>query len=69
MKDVVQLSYGKEPILKSHKDLLTSLLNKLNHTDEIYREAMIMRGQIELNVNMGLLFDHLFIFIINQGGN
>ena len=69
IKDVVQLSYGKEPILKSHKVLLSSLLERINNVDEIYREIMFMRGQIELNINLGLIFDHLFIFIINQGGN
>ena len=34
---------------------------------DIYKEVMLTRGKIELNVNLGLLLEHIFIYIIKGG--
>lgn len=62
-KDIMNIKWHLPLIIKSQEQLFTSLSNKLTNVEEDYKEIMITRGKIELNVNLGLLLEHIFIFI------
>lgn len=63
IKDVMNVQYGLALIMESHRDLFIKLSQKLKNVEEIYKEIMLSRGKIELNVNLSLLLEHIFIFI------
>lgn len=67
LKDALNLRMGLSPKIPSQSALWTELKDKYPDIENIYREVMLTRGKIELNVNPGLLLEHLFIFI-NKGG-
>ena len=62
-KDIMNIKWHLPLIIKSQEQLFTSLSNKLTNVEEDYKEIMLARGKIELNVNLGLLLEHIFIFI------
>ena len=62
-KDIMNIKWHLPLIIKSQEQLFTSLSNKLTNIEEDYKEIMLTRGKIELNVNLGLLLEHIFIFI------
>lgn len=67
-KDLINLSYQLPLVLQSQEKVLKSLVGKLQNIELLYLEIMVKRSEIELNVNPGLLLEHIFIFI-QQGGN
>ena len=68
LKDIINLKYDLEPIIKTQKELLKNVKSHLKNAESIYLEVMLSRGKIELNVNLSLLLEHIFINI-SQGGN
>lgn len=67
LKDALNVRMGLPPAIPSQSALWEELKEKYPNIESIYREVMLTRGKIELNVNPGLLLEHLFIFI-NKGG-
>lgn len=66
-KDIMNIKFNLPLIISSQKELFSSLSQKLSNIDECYKEIMLTRGKIESNVNLGLLLEHIFIFISNGG--
>ena len=62
-KDIMNIKWHLPLIIKSQEQLFSSLNSKLTNIEEDYKEIMLTRGKIELNVNLGLLLEHIFIFI------
>lgn len=62
-KDILNIQLNLPIIIESQKDLFNSLAKKLKNVDSIYKEIMLTRGKIELNVNIALLLEHIFIYI------
>lgn len=67
-KDLLNISYQMPVVLESYHALLKSILKHSLDVERIYLEIMLERGKIELNVNIALLIEHIFIFIV-KGGN
>lgn len=61
-KDAYNYKIGMTIILKSHQQLIEEL-SKFSNLENIYKEIILTRGRIELNVNLGLLLEHIFIYI------
>ena len=62
-KDLINDSLGLDLILSSQKELIHSLNGKINNINECYLQIMFARGQLDLNVNIGLFIDHIGITI------
>lgn len=61
-KDAYNYKNNLPIVLKSHQSIISTLSN-LNNLENIYKEIILSRGKIELNINLGLLLEHIFIFI------
>lgn len=67
LKDGLNYRIGLPLQLNEHQQTISYLSNSLTNIEEIYKEVMLTRGKIELNVNLGLLLEHIFIYIIKGG--
>ncbi|MDD7736197.1 MAG: hypothetical protein SOW55_06235 [Bacilli bacterium] len=67
-KDILSITLDQDIVIEMYRKTLTNLSKSLKNIDKIYLEIMLSRGKIESNVSLGLILEHLFIFIIN-GGN
>jgi len=67
-KDILNAKLNLDVIIKSQYQLIRSLIEKIDNINDCYLEIMFARGQIDLNVNLGLLLEHLAIKIY-QGVN
>ena len=67
-KDILNAKLNLDIIIKSQYQLMRSLIEKIDNINDCYLEIMFARGQIDLNVNLGLLLEHLAIKIY-QGVN
>ena len=63
LEDLLTLKNKGDIILKSQEEILVNLLNVINNPSEILLEVLKLRGQLNLNVNIPLLLDHLIFFI------
>lgn len=63
LEDLLTLKNKGNIILKSQEEILVNLLNVINNPSEILLEVLKLRGQLNLNVNIPLLLDHLIFFI------
>ena len=63
-QDLLNLTIGNDIILKSYIDNLIELKDKLPHVQESLLTIMTSRGQIDMNINLGLLLDHVINFIV-----
>ena len=65
-EDILNISCSKDIHLKSQESLLRDLANKLPHIEDSLVEILKTRNVVNLNVNIGLLLDHLIIKIIKE---
>lgn len=63
-QDILNIKIDAEIILNSFKDILLNLTDKLPHIQQSLLTIMTSRGQIDMNINLGLLLDHIINFII-----
>ncbi len=66
--DLLNIKIDQSITLQSYVIILNELASKLSHLQESLLEIMLVRSQIDLNVNSGLLLDHLMIYIL-KGDN
>lgn len=62
-EDILNKSLGGDITIKSYNDIIDKLASKLNHIDKSLVEIMTVRGQIDLNLNIASIIDHITIFI------
>ena len=62
-EDILNKSLGGDITIKSYNDIIDKLATKLNHIDKSLVEIMTVRGQIDLNLNIASIIDHITIFI------
>lgn len=63
LHEIMNISLKNTITLQSYDKILNDLSMKLSNIQEIYLEAMTIRGQIDMNVNINLLLEHLIIRI------
>ena len=59
LEEAISKKRGSPIFLESYDTILTALANKLPHLEDTVLSVMTMRGEIELNINSGLLLTHL----------
>ena len=67
LKDALNYKLGLPINLTHHKQSIEYLSHIEMDIESTYKEVMLSRGKIELNVNLGLLLEHIFIYIIKGG--
>ena len=67
-KDILHIQNNQPLVLEGAKEQIDTLSKKYKNISEIYLEIMLSRGQIEDNVNLSLLLQHIFIYIRKEGG-
>lgn len=65
-RDIINITYGGNITLKSYGSILTELSKKLPHKEKTLLEIMTARGQLDLNLNIPLLLDHV-IYSMTKG--
>ena len=68
-KDILHIQNNQPLVLEGAKEQIDTLSKKYKNISEIYLEIMLSRGQIEYNVNLSLLLQHIFIYIRKEGGS
>ena len=68
-KDILHIQNNQPLVLEGAKEQIDTLSKKYKNVSEIYLEIMLSRGQIEDNVNLSLLLQHIFIYIRKEGGS
>ena len=68
-KDILHIQNNQPLVLEGAKEQIATLSKKYKNISEIYLEIMLSRGQIEDNVNLSLLLQHIFIYIRKEGGS
>ena len=68
-KDILHIQNNQPLVLEGAKEQIDTLSKKYKNISEIYLEIMLSRGQIEDNVNLSLLLQHIFIYIRKEGGS
>ncbi len=63
-KDLISIKASTPLVLTSLKEQLEKLANSLVHLEESLLLIMTSRGQIEMNINVNLLLDHIFTYIL-----
>ena len=65
-QDLVNLSIGGNIFLTSYEDNLKTLSKHLKQINNSLLLIMTSRGQIDMNINIGLLLDHIFQNILGD---
>lgn len=63
LEDLLTLKNKGNIVLKSQEEILNNLVDVINNPSEILLEVLKIRGQLNINVNIPLLLDHLIFFI------
>ena len=58
-QDILNISVGASIVLDNYVTILTELANKLNHIDKSLLAIMSANDKLNVNVNIGLLLDHI----------
>ena len=65
-EDVLNIKSNRDIYLKNYDRILHALADKLPHIEESLVEILKTRNTVNLNVNIGLLIDHLILKIIKE---
>ena len=65
-EDVLNIQLNREISLKFYEEILRNLSTKLPHVQSSLVEILKTRNVINLNVNIGLLIDHLIINLMKE---
>ena len=65
-EDILNIISKKDIYLKSYRDILEPLSTKLPHIQESLIEILKVRNIANLNVNIGLLIDHLILKLVKE---
>ena len=65
-QDLVNISIGGNIFLTSYEDNLKILSKHLKQINNSLLLIMTSRGQIDMNINIGLLLDHIFQNILGD---
>lgn len=65
-EDALNKRVGSDIIIKSYNDIIEKLMTSLPHLDKSLVEIMTLRGQIDLNLNIASILDHLTIYICKE---
>lgn len=68
-KDILLIQMEQPITIEIYSKTLTNLAKSLKNIEKSYLEIMLSRGKIESNISIGLLLEHIFIYIIKGGTN
>lgn len=63
-RDLINVRFDNRITLTSYDSILKELANRLPHLDTSLIEIMTARGQLDLNLNIPLLLDHIIYTIV-----
>jgi len=66
VSDLSQHKNGGAPALTSYGKILKPLAHRLLNIEAALHQIMLLRGQIELNVNPALLIEHVFAVLLKE---
>ncbi len=64
LTDIINYSSDNEIVLKCQHDLLVKLASKIDRPSDVLIELLKMKSQINININPGLMLDHITLFLI-----
>ena len=65
-EDILNIQCDREIYLKSLSEQINALANKLNNVKESLVEILKTRNTVNLNINIGLLIDHLILKLMKE---
>jgi DNA polymerase-3 subunit delta' len=65
-EDIIALKVGKKIYLEEQKELFNSIIETINNANEVLIEILKVRNNISLNINTGLILDHLAFTITRE---
>ena len=65
-EDIIALKVGKKIYLEEQKELFNSIIETINNANEVLIEILKVRNNISLNINTGLILDHLAFTITKE---
>ncbi len=68
-KEMINLKNNNKCYLSSLKDYLEIISNLIEKKEDCYKKIMFTRGQIELNVTVALIIEHIGFIIVKGGQN
>lgn len=66
-QNLLNLSIGEDIVLKSYDTILRELISHLSNIDKSLITIMTASNKLDLNVNIGLLLDHIVYQITKEG--
>ena len=66
-QNLLNLSIGEDIVLKSYDTILHELISHLSNIDKSLITIMTASNKLDLNVNIGLLLDHIVYQITKEG--
>lgn len=63
-QDLLNITINSDVFLKTHTDEFKIITSKLKHIQASLLTIMASRGQIDMNINIGLLIDHVIQYIL-----
>lgn len=63
-QDLLNITINSDVFLKTHTDEFRIITSKLKHIQASLLTIMASRGQIDMNINIGLLIDHVIQYIL-----
>lgn len=65
-EDILNIKANRDISLSTYATILTNLSNKLPHIEDSLVEILKARNTVNLNVNIGLLIDHLIFKLVKE---
>lgn len=66
LKDIHAIKYEKNVYLQDIKEILYNLYEKINDIDHVLIDVLKLRNVLNINLNVGLLMDHLIILLTKE---
>ena len=66
LEDALSIKNNKTPILKSKIELIKNYDVSISSIEEALTNVLTLRGEIESNINLGLLLTHLISLICKE---
>ena len=60
LNDLLKRQNGIRPLLSSYGKILEPICGNFKNLDQLLIDALLLRGKIEMNLNLSLMLDHLY---------
>ena len=66
LEEIVAIKSGREPTLSDYATITEEAANKLPHVENSLLSAMTLRGEVEMNIKIVLLLNHLVNILVTE---